>query len=438
MERRSFLKYALGTSGLALLNASFGVPSRLKNQQVIIVGAGAAGLFAAYLLQQKGINYQIVEGSAAYGGRLKKLEGFADYPLDLGAAWLHGQRSVVGKIARKNQVVYVEDQSNTVYWFEGKIVNKLPRSVEDLLYAYPSPEDCSLVEYAAKYGFGAPYQYILEALAGDYGASAANLSVSQTRREEYNWSSGNRDYRFELSYFDLIEQFVLPSIRDKINLNSPIVSIDYSSNDVQLKDVHGQTYTANKVLLCVPITVLKQKDIRFRPTITAHKQASFEAIGMGPGLKVFLKFKHSFYPQNIIGGTTCAAYADARVGKKGKDNVLMAFVMGKQAAYLSSLSEAKIVKALVDELDQMYEGQASTWLEKAHVENWTKHPLIRGAYSYSSQGIGKARKLAAKSVDQKLFFAGEAMHFNGHHQTVHGAVESAVVSVDEILKQLAP
>lgn len=438
MERRSFLKYVLGATGVALLNTSFSVPSSSKSRKVIIVGAGAAGLFAAYLLQQKGIAYEIIEGASVYGGRLKKLEGFADYPLDLGAAWLHGQRSVVGEIARKNQFIYTEDQSNTVYWFEGAIVKKLPRSVDDLLYAYSTIKDCSLVQYAARHGYGASYQFILEALAGDYGAPAAELSVSETRREERNWSSGNRDYRFESSYFDLIEQFVLPSIRDKIKLDSPIVSIDYSTDKVQLKDIHRQTYTANKVLLCVPITVLKQKDIRFTPMIAAQKQAAFEAIGMGPGLKVFLKFKHPFYPQNIIGGTVCAAYADARVGKKGKDNVLMAFIMGKQAVYLSSLTEAQIIKALVNELDQMYQGQASSCLEKAHVENWTKHPLIRGAYSYSNQGIGGARKLAAKSVDQKLFFAGEAMHFNGHHQTVHGAVESAVVSVDEILKQLAP
>ena len=104
---------------------------------------------------------------------------------------------------------------------------------------------------------------------------------------------------------------------------------------------------------------------------------------------------------------------------------------------MSDLPESKIVEALVAELDNMYKGKASRWFEKAHVENWTKQPLIKGAYSYSSKGIANARFLAAKSVDKKLFFAGEAMHSDGHHQTVHGAVESAIESVDEILKQLA-
>ncbi len=437
MDRRSFLHYALGATGLALINASFDRSPYREPSKVLIVGAGVAGLFAGYLLQQKGIDFEIIEGAARYGGRLKKLEGFADYTLDLGAAWLHGHRSIVGKIARKNQVAYTEDQSDLVYWHQGKLLKVLPRTVKDLIYAYPVAKECSLLEYASKQGFDESYKYILEALAGDYGAGASELSVLSTRKEEHNWSSGNRDFRFEASYFDLIDQHIVPAVRSKIRLNSRIVSVDYTLGKPQIIDQQGKSYRGDKVLLCVPITVLQQKDIRFIPAIDAQKQAAFEAIPMGPGLKVFLKFKQSFYHQNIVGGSVCAAYADACVGKKGKDKVLMAFIMGEQAARLSDLPESKIVEALVAELDNMYQGKASRWLEKAHVENWTKQPLIKGAYSYSSKGIANARFLAAKSVDQKLFFAGEAMHSDGHHQTVHGAVESAIESVDEILKQLA-
>ncbi|MFK7921906.1 MAG: FAD-dependent oxidoreductase, partial [Bacteroidia bacterium] len=61
-------------------------------------------------------------------------------------------------------------------------------------------------------------------------------------------------------------------------------------------------------------------------------------------------------------------------------------------------------------------------------------PFIRGAYSYSTVGIGKSRSIAAQSVDDKLFFAGEAMNLNGHHQTVHGAAETGLGAVRQILE----
>ena len=156
---------------------------------------------------------------------------------------------------------------------------------------------------------------------------------------------------------------------------------------------------------------------------------------MGAGMKVFLKFSSKFYDENIAGGQICAAYADEIVGKNGSDHVLLAFIMGQQAEYLSSLaSDNDIVQELLAELDAMYNGQASASLLDAHVEDWTKHPFIKGAYSYSKIGIGNARSTAAESVDGKLFFAGEAMNLNGHHQTVHGAVETGYREVVNILK----
>lgn len=61
----------------------------------MIVGAGAAGLFAGKLLHDLGIEFEILEASDRVGGRMGKLEGFADYPLDLGAQWLHGKKNIL-------------------------------------------------------------------------------------------------------------------------------------------------------------------------------------------------------------------------------------------------------------------------------------------------------------------------------------------------------
>jgi len=111
--------------------------------------------------------------------------------------------------------------------------------------------------------------------------------------------------------------------------------------------------------------------------------------------------------------------------------------MGDQATYLTSLgSDVAITNALLQELDLMYNGAATASFVSSHVQNWTTHPFIRGAYSYSTMGMGDARTVAAKSLDKKLYFAGEAMNVSGHHQTVQGAIETGYREVINLLNDL--
>lgn len=401
--------------------------------KVLIIGAGAAGIYAGHILSQKGIDFQILEASDRIGGRLGKLEGFADYPLDLGAEWLHGKKSLMGKLVKQTGTQISKDKSKERYWFRNQLVKETPVDIWDLFERKNLP-DISYRNYAKQLGLEAAYQYIVEAVAGDFGAAAANVSAYWKIREEEKWSSGNKDYKFAQTYFDLVAEHLATPMLNKIQLNTVITKIDYSGSRIELKDADQASYFAAKVIITVPIPILKDGDIEFFPALPNDKTVAFQQIGMDPGMKVFLKFSKKFYHQNIIGGRYSAAYADELIGKTGQDNILMAFVMGEQARYLNSLgSDEAVIETLLAELDEMYKGKASKSFTDAYVIDWTKEPFIRGAYSYSTVGIGNARAIAAQSVDDKLFFAGEAMNLNGHHQTVHGAAETGLQSVQEIL-----
>jgi lysine-specific histone demethylase 1B len=108
--------------------------------------------------------------------------------------------------------------------------------------------------------------------------------------------------------------------------------------------------------------------------------------------------------------------------------------MGDQAAYLHSLgSDTAITNDLLQELDLIYSGQATTSFIASRVFDYTSKPFIKGAYSFSTINMGNAREIASLPVDKKLYFAGEAMNTNGHHQTVHGAVESGYNAVIKFL-----
>ena len=444
MDRRDFLKQSsLIAIGGLIIPSSFLSACRKEtlfekinyNGKVLIIGAGAAGLYAAYILKSKGIDFKILEASTNYGGRLGKLEGFANFPIDLGAQWLHGKNNILGDLIQKSNTKINLDESNSVYWFNNQLVNSVPQNTT--IFEGDNLPDISYKDYALQKGLGNEYKYIVENIAGDQGAAASRISVYGNNKDEENWSSGLDDFKFEETFFDLIDKQIASQVKDNIQFNSIVKQIDYSQSQITVTDSNNINYNADKVIITVPITILKSGDIQFIPALPNEKTAAFSKIGMGAGMKVFLKFSSKFFDQNIIGGSICAAYADDSIGKIQNDNVLLAFIMGEQAEYLTNLgSNAAITNALLQELDIMYGGKATSLFISSHVQNWTTNPFVRGAYSYSTIGMGDARKIATQSLNKKLYFAGEAMNINGHHQTVHGAIETGYREVINILNDL--
>lgn len=403
--------------------------------KVIIIGAGAAGLYAGYILQSKGIDFTILEASSQIGGRMGKVTGFADYPMDTGAQWLHGQNNILGDLIKKHNIKNTLDNSELTYWFNNELVAELPQ--DPFIFEDRDFPDVSFKQYAHDQGFGAEYDNIIEAIAGDQGASASLLSAYWNSKDEENWISGDSDYKFENTFFDVIDEHIAQPILSNIVLNTPVQSIDYSSDQITIVDATGVTHTADKVILTVPISILKLNEITFTPALPTEKTDAFSRFGMGPGMKVFLKFSTKFYEDGTYGGAVCGAYADDTLGKATTDNILLAFVMGDQAASLHALgSDAAITNALLQELDSMYGGQATATFISSIVFDYTAKPFIKGAYSYSTVGMNDARKIAAETIDEKLYFAGEAMNTNGHHQTVHGAVESGYTAVINLLNDV--
>lgn len=441
MKRRDFLKTTfLASVGGILLPSSFLSSCRKDtlfedttfNGKVIIIGAGAAGLYAGYILRKKGISFQILEASAVHGGRLGKVEGFADYPIDLGAEWLHGRNSILGDLADRTNTQLSLDNTVEKFWFNGAIVSSLPQTPD--LEEYNEWSDISFKDFFHEKGFGAEYDNIIEAIAGDYGADASRISAGATVTEEESWCSGSDDFKFNETFYDFIDREIAQHVVPDILYNTVVTRIDHSGAQIVITDVNNNSFLADKIIVTVPITILKSGDIEFVPALPAEKTAAFSKIGMDAGMKVFLKFSTKFYADILGGGSICAAYADDTVGKTTSEHVLLCFIMGEQAEYLTSLgTDAAITAALLGELDTMYSGQATPAFISSLVQNWTTKPFIRGAYSYSAVGIGNARNTAASSIGDRIYFAGEAMNLSGHHQTVHGAVETGYNAVIHLL-----
>jgi lysine-specific histone demethylase 1B len=250
------------------------------------------------------------------------------------------------------------DDSEAKYWFNNQLVDSLPKSTD--IFEGDDLPDISYKDYAIQKGLGSEYKYIIENIAGDQGAAAARLSVFGNNEDEKNWNSGDEDFKFQETFFDFVDKQFASQVSDKILLNTIVAKVDYAQSTIQVTDSKNNLYNADKVIITVPIPILKSSEIQFIPALPEEKTRAFSKIGMDAGMKVFLKFSNKFFDQNIIGGKICAAYADDSVGKAENDVILLAFIMGEQAEYLTSLgSDSAITSELLKELDTMYKGKAT-------------------------------------------------------------------------------
>jgi len=186
--------------------------------KVIIIGAGAGGLSAGYLLQQQGIDFEILEASSIYGGRMRINTDFTDFPIPLGAEWLE-----------TNQDIFQE------------IVNDATVSVN------------------------------IETIPDDPDRKFVNSS-----------------------WFNFFEEYIVPSISNKITYNSIVQSIDYSGDKVVIITQNGQQI-ADKVIVSVPLKILQDGDISFLPNLPQEKLNVINDTTIWEGFKAFFEFSEKFY-----------------------------------------------------------------------------------------------------------------------------------------------
>lgn len=351
-------------------------------EKIIIIGAGAAGLSAAYLLHQQGIDFQILEASSSYGGRMKKIDGFADFPISLGAEWMHSEKSILEEIVNDSSVNV--DVATTPY----------DPSVD---YALFDGERVSLEE------------------------------VDITIDQKFIGSS----------WFDFYEQFVVPSVRSNISFNKLINAIDYSGDQVRIKTA-DEEFLAAKVIVTVPVKMLQNDAIAFTPALPNDKLDALNEVTVWDGCKAFIEFTEKFYPAFVeykiepesVGQKV---YYDAAYGQNTNQHILGFFAVGSGAQPYLQLSQEDLIDYILNELDVLFNGQASEKYVKHIFQNWNAEPHIQGAYINDNEDWRKVRSLG-KSVDSKLFFAGTSYTTGDDWGSVHTAARSARRAVEELVR----
>lgn len=412
---------------------------------IIVIGAGIAGLYSAYLLKAQGFSVKILEASSQYGGRIRSINQWADFPLELGAAFIHGDKQLFYELAQFKKVTLGKVTSKPYYIYKGQLLDssqaaekkKLKKAIRffDRVYQYRGP-DIPIDQHLAEKSYFKKTKSILTGFAYEYGTDPENLGIRSLAVDEYNWHSGNDDFVSSLSFTELIHEFYEP-LQEDIQLNTIVKEIDYSNSEIKVVDEAGQCYIGSAAIVTVPLSVLKSRMIDFTPPLPAMKSEAIQRIGFDVGLKVFLKFKTTFWPQDmteLYGADHCHRYEDATMGHQSKESILCAYVMGKQALAFGKLTDSELIKLLINELNDIFGSQlASDNFIEGLVHDWGKTPFIWGAYSFASPFSEGMREELAKPLHNRLFFAGEATNFQGHTATVHGAMESAELAAEQLI-----
>lgn len=400
MTRKEFLQHSLAVgAGLpflsTLLTACEGETVSFPDLQtdfegkVLIVGAGAAGLAAGYILHRYGVDFQIIEASSNYGGRVKRTDSFADFPIDLGAEWIHSSPKVLAEI--------INDPS-------------VEANIEFVTY---NPQQIQVAQ----------------------DGEVRTVNVGSNYYSEIKFK--------HTTWFGFFEQYIVPDILDRIVLNTPIQQVDYSQNKVSLTALDNSVFEADQVILTVPIKILQNRDIAFTPALPTAKTEAIDSISMGDGLKVFIEFQEKFYPDILLFGSFLEAlatddktYYDAAFRKDSQRHVLGLFTINEPASRYTSLgSEEAIIAEVLAELDALFDGKASETYVQHVVQNWSAEPYVQGSYSYNfTNDQEETVNAILDPLGGKVFFAGEALSIY-NQATVHGACESAYAVVEQLLSQ---
>jgi monoamine oxidase len=490
VKRRSALKH-LGTG----LSASLFLPwiSSCKDNEVRpqiqydgtvgVIGAGAAGLFAADYLLEQGIKVDILEASERIGGRVRTLRAFdktgeglwfnenaklsSDFPVELGADRALGSDSIWTKFI--NQQKYVTfplgDRSKDLFWINNTLLNyteasalaefQTAQTFFDSLNAQATSSQ-TVQDAIQSAGINSPYDLILQGWIGNqHGTSNNRLGLGgvaealQTRQRNNNNLLLANNPMADV----LIGTFIRAS--ERVQLNMVVTQIDYSGDKVIVSGEKRNatssepfSLTYDKLIVTVPVSILKSGDISFNPPLSAAKEGALSNIGMDPSIRVVLDFRKNFWQsgfQHIYGAEQGIEYFNpATEGRSSVARSLSVTISGEKAQQLSTLDKG-IIPVLLNELDAIYDGQASANVRRdtvsddyiAVIQNWGKESFIKGSMSYLKPGASIAdRETLSLPIGQTLYFAGEATDFSGEAGTINGALLSAERVAKEIIDSI--
>jgi monoamine oxidase len=414
-----------------------------RDADVIVVGAGAAGLAAARDLERAGMRVICLEARERAGGRILTVhDKRSPVPVELGAEFVHGRPSQIWDAARaanlelreiSGRMVGVPEDGNDEGGWGDRVLSDIRRLATE-------ERDESFLEFVERGNYGAGERRSATGYVEGFNAARKErigvASLAQDARAA-DAIDGDSAFRFVAGYDALVAALGAQDVR----LSSVVEAIEWrrGSARVLVRSAAGSwALTAERVVVTVPLGVLQAGVIRFDPEPAGILEAA-RALEFGQAVRVTLLFDRAFWEEKaetrgagfLFSGE--AVFPTWWTTLPVKAPVITGWSAGPKADPLLGKSEAEVVAAAVGAIGRIVGIPAGVTLVEAWMHDWHGDPWARGAYSYVPAGALWARRLLAEAVEGTLYVAGEATDLVGYGGTVHGAIASGQRAAGQIL-----
>ena len=447
-SRRTFLQ------GAALAGSSLLLPVRSKSsdaglRDVLVLGAGMAGLTATRELTRAGVDVRVLEARKRVGGRILSLREPAQHGLEFGAQRIHGTGASTWSLIREFDLKTRPTPELTQWkWVEGKGFEKsdteradeLFRKVADA-YAQRAGDDTSYFAFVRSLDLTPEEKTLLTETGGT--VSARDLSAREVVVDGNAWEAyHDRDYQVVGGYSALPERLA-EELGDRVQLSSPIRSIEWRRGEVRVSYQRAgktETIRARRALVTFPVSLLQTGQPAFSPALPSEKRKAIDSLIMGQVAVVHLLFDDWFWRDQLPALSEWSterghvSITDPHPEGVGMP-ALEGWISGRAALELSDMGAKAGTRRVLEWVEERFPG-ARKRLEWSHLKEWNRDPYTLGSYSHTLPGGYGQRRVLATPIEDCLYFAGEATAPDIHWATVHGAHTSGLRASREILASL--
>ena len=420
--------------------------------EVLIIGAGAAGLLAARELSRAGWSVRLLEARDQVGGRVHTLRpaGFTQ-AIEAGAEFMHGEVPLTRALLTEAGIAW-----HTAHGHTYQVQNGQPQTDANYFALLPPlleklqllTHDLPLADFLAQ-EFAEPAHAALRAFATQfaegYDAADATRVSAWALRDEWAVEGADASLRPVGGYGPLLHWLAeqARAAGATLHLATPVRAIHWQPGAAEVLTEAGATYRARRVLCTVPLGVWQRGPTQpgylgFVPAVAGHRAAATQ-LGFGLVCKIVLEFRTAFWHERLP--ELEFLLSDAPVPTwwsqgPGAAPQLTGWLAGPAAQRRAAASDEALLDLALESLAYLLAVAPATLRAQlcAHyVGNWAREPYAYGAYSYPTVGASAARATLATPVADTLFFAGEGVYEGPAAGTVEAALVSAQAAVRTLL-----
>jgi monoamine oxidase len=426
---------------------------------VVIVGAGAAGLAAMRDLDCAGKRVLCLEARDRIGGRIATVhDARSPIPIELGAEFVHGKPPEIVDIVDSAPLTLYKSTENAVHIHGGKPLKHEDAwlQVDEVFRRLERVVESGREESFAQFLAGTDYPRAAKDLATSYveGFNAARsdlVSIQSLVKDQKAADEIDGDSAFRLmNGYDAVSRWLADGVSDldeKLKLNSEVRSVRWSEGSVRVEfgsSLSGavQEVNAKHVVITVPLGVLERSSIRFDPEPADALHAAAQ-LCFGQVVRVILRFREAVWEQKRELRKAGFLLSNEKrfptwwTALPVRARSITGWSAGPHADELLEMPRTEVIQRALGDLSRIIgvaEVKLAADLDAVFLHDWHDDVYAGGAYSYVPAGAMGAREAMATPVSGTLYFAGEATETNGHSATVHGAIASGRRAAKQILE----